>query len=485
MDLSDKERLIVGTLLHEVPSPLPEMLAKVLWHAPESFLDERLGTIAVTIREMELANKPVAPVTVRSSLSDGGRLDKAGGALFFDTIDSSAVTIPIADFEAADVWQAYVERQTESTLNDGLSALRSQPSSATVIVKGIIKSLERVATNGSNGPKTLSVRRPDELLAMEFDDRDILLGDRLLEKGGSLVIAGAGGIGKSRLALQLAVANIMGREFVTLQTRGYELKWLILQSEDSNRRLNFDFHHLKEWCANRWPQVNDQLVIHTLENDGDAFLSLDDPQNFSRLADLISKVNPDVIVFDNLSNFAIGNLTQDADMRATCEAISRLTKQGNPLRACVVLHHALTGKAGASRAVGFERASFGRNSKVLLAWTRGQINLSPRYPHTNETVVVSCGKCSNGREFAPFAARLNPKTMIYEPDASFDLSTWQADMAGQKADGPSVTVDTVIGACKGTMTKKELVRAIMDETGCGKSLAYRKIEDAQRAKRLH
>ncbi|MBM3835690.1 MAG: hypothetical protein FJ403_20950 [Verrucomicrobia bacterium] len=159
MDLSDKERLIVGTLLHEVPSPLPEMLAKVLWHAPESFLDERLGTIAVTIREMELANKPVAPVTVRSSLSDGGRLDKAGGALFFDTIDSSAVTIPIADFEAADVWQAYVERQTESTLNDGLSALRSQPSSATVIVKGIIKSLERVATNGSNGPRTLNAPR--------------------------------------------------------------------------------------------------------------------------------------------------------------------------------------------------------------------------------------------------------------------------------------------------------------------------------------
>src|SRR5207245_2742064 len=42
--------------------------------------------------------------------------------------------------------------------------------------------------------KSLTIRAPDEILAMDFDDSDIILGDRLLALGQSLVMAGAGGV---------------------------------------------------------------------------------------------------------------------------------------------------------------------------------------------------------------------------------------------------------------------------------------------------
>lgn len=331
----------------------------------------------------------------------------------------------------------------------------------------------------------LTLRRPNEILAMTFDDSDRILGDRLLAKGQSLTILGAGGVGKSRLLLQLAVAQIGERRFLDLETSGGKLRWLILQGENSNRRLQYDLKNLQKWAAVDWAEVDEQLFIHTLENDTDAFMNLDAADNRIRLSELIQQTQPDVVAFDTLNCFCIGDPSKDSDMRETCMAISKTSREGNPERAIVVLHHALTGKAGAAKATGYDRASFGRNSKVLQAWTRGQINVSAGSEDDNSTLVFSCGKTSNGKEFAPFAARLNPATMIYEVDTSFALDQWKADVSGSKQGQASVPLNVVRECCVGTMVKAQLAKAIMAETGCARSLAYKKIDAAEKAKAIH
>ena len=281
--------------------------------------------------------------------------------------------------------------------------------------------------------RRLTLRSPDEILGMKFDDSDRILGDRILAKGQNATLCGPSSVGKSRLSLQLAVASITGRQFVTFETRGANLKWLFVQAENSNRRLQFDLAKLRAWIGEHdWPVVNERLIIHTLETDNDGFLNLDDEANRVSISEMIQDTKPDVAVFDSLYNVGIGDLNHDADMFATLRAVSFLTKTGNPERVPLVLHHALTGKAGAVKATGYDRASFSRNSKVLHAWTRGQINVSAGSPDNNDTLVLSCGKCSNGREFEPFAVRLNPDTFIYEPAPAFDMSAWQADMTGKK-----------------------------------------------------
>lgn len=330
--------------------------------------------------------------------------------------------------------------------------------------------------------RELTLRKPGEILGMEFDSNDRLLGDRLMAKGQPFTVLAAGGTGKSRLLLQLAACMITGREFIGLVTRGRGLRWLILQTENSNQRLQHDLAALRAWVGDeQWALVEENLFIHTMETDEDGMMNLSDATNQKAIQDAIEKVRPDIIAFDPLGDFAIGDPNQDECMRATCQAISRLGKKGNPNRALVVLHHALTGKVGAARATGHDRASFGRNSKVLQAWTRGQMNIAAVTPDSNERLVIACGKCSNGKEFAPFGVRLNPDSMIYEVDPSFSLEAWQAEIAG-KSMGPVMTPDRVQELCLASgMTKADLAKTIMDDCGCVRQSAYRHIARAEQA----
>lgn len=338
--------------------------------------------------------------------------------------------------------------------------------------------------------RELSTRTPDEILGMEFTDDDIILGDRLLAKGQPLVIAAQGGAGKSRFVIQLIASVISQSDFLLFKSRGQDLRWLVLQTENSNRRLCDDFTRLKSWLRDAWQKFNAQVVFHTIENDDDSFVALDNSENLAAITRLIAAHRPDVIVIDPLNEFAIGDLNKDSDMRATLQALSRVCKRGNPERAIIVLHHSLTGKGGAVKATGYDRSSFARNSKTLHAWARGQINLVPVDPDNNDRLIVACGKCSNGREFQTFAIKLDPGTMIYTPDPTVDLAGWEADMSG-KSTGANLSPEIVrnivveIGRADGAPNKKQIAKSIQDETGCARGSAYRAVDRAERAKVIH
>lgn len=333
-----------------------------------------------------------------------------------------------------------------------------------------------------SAPAPLTVRSAAELVSAEISEGDNLLADRLLARGQSLTLLGAGGIGKSRLLLQLAACCITGRPFVSLRVHQPDLKWLIFQAENSKRRLQDDLRRLRDWLGEAdWERVAERLFIHTVEGADDCFVQLDQPGVRQRLGDVIERFDPDVVCFDPLNCFGMGDLNRDSDMRATCLAITQLSaagrdaREGRPPRATIVLHHALTGKAGAARATGIERSSFGRNSKLLQAWTRGQINLAPASAHDNMRLVLSCGKCSNGEEFEPFAIRLNPATMIYEAEPDFDHAAWQRQLAES---GPEREPgDDLLDICQHPQTRAETGRKLM-EKGYSQATAYRIIQRA-------
>ena len=95
----------------------------------------------------------------------------------------------------------------------------------------------------------------------------------MIAAGQSTTILGPGGIGKSRLLLQLAAACITGREFLGLPTRAQGKRWLILQAENSNRRLRTDLEKLRAWIGEEsWNAFNEQVLIHTLETEEDCLL---------------------------------------------------------------------------------------------------------------------------------------------------------------------------------------------------------------------
>jgi len=103
---------------------------------------------------------------------------------------------------------------------------------------------------------------------------------------------------------------------------------------------------------------------------------------------------------------------------------------------------------------------------------------------------VACGKCSNGREFPTFAIRLNPETMIYECDPTINISAWQSEMTGKSESvdlSPDMVAEVVaeLGKSGGAPKKPQIVKALRADTGCASSGAYKAIERAERAKKIH
>ena len=137
-------------------------------------------------------------------------------------------------------------------------------------------------------------------------------------------------------------------------------------------------------------------------------------------------------MFDPLRDFGSDDLNSDKHMTETLREISRVTKRGNPRRIPLVIHHAGTGRAGIQKTTGYDRSSFGRNSKVLFSWARAQINVAPALPDSNELIIIASAKCSNSREFEPFAAHLDQHTMLYELQDDFDFDAWRQSLEPPK-----------------------------------------------------
>jgi hypothetical protein len=222
--------------------------------------------------------------------------------------------------------------------------------------------------------------------------------------------------------------------FISWKTNGVDLKWLFLQTENGTRRLQSDLSAMrKDLTSLQCQRLDERIFIHVLETDDDGFMRLDNAKVIAGLEECIIEYGPDVIVWDPLRDFNIGNIDSDSDMASTLSTISRLTRLRNPRRSSIILHHALTGRLGSSKAVGYDRSSFGRNSKVLMGWGRSQVNWAPYNEDNNETLVVASGKCNNFAEFEPFAITLDTTTMMCARDDTVDLNEWREAMSGKSS----------------------------------------------------
>jgi hypothetical protein len=117
--------------------------------------------------------------------------------------------------------------------------------------------------------------------------------------------------------------------------------------------------------------------------------------------------------------------------------------------------------------------------KIRAAGTVQVINIVPAKEDDNEMLILTCGKNSNGREFGPIAVRLDPDTMIYEVDEDFDVEVWRQKVSGsstRRTFRPEILRD--IPWPWAELEKKQLVKVIKDETGCGHTRAYTLIDEA-------
>lgn len=317
----------------------------------------------------------------------------------------------------------------------------------------------------------LTIRSVGEILSTELVLPEPILEVGYLTPGERLSILGQGGIGKSRVVQQLAFCCAAGVPFLDWETRGANKKWLFFQTENSVRRLKHDVEKmLQAFDKEQRVKIESNVHFHTLEQDADGMIYLDLPEHRERVEQAIAEIQPHIVVFDPLRDCGLGNLNEDRDMSEVLRVISEVVRQGNPLRIPLIIHHATTGKAGAAKATGYDRASFGRNSKVLHGWVRAQFNIAPAGPDDNNLLILASGKHSNGEEFKPFAIRLNQETMMYTPDWGFSVEDWMESLSNPSRSGTErVTPELVreLLPLSGSVEKAAVIRQIRDKTKAG------------------
>ena len=355
------------------------------------------------------------------------------------------------------------------------------------------------ASLGSDEP---SVQASDELPLWTMsrirdykpDPTDQIWPGGILTAGAAAAIVGAPGVGKSRLAFQAAVCTILGKPFLGWETRGKGKKWLFLQTENNGERLQFDLLRMTAGLSAEENQLlEDSLRI--LEIDAMEFGSIcmvEGHPDRARIERTLERFNPDIVVIDPLRDAGKGDPNKDDSMTETCRAIATVVQKGATKRVPLIIHHGRTGKAEASKVFGDDSASFARNSKVLYGWLRSQINVAEAGIDHPGVVIVGCGKCSNGRKWEPFAARLDEETMCYSrlPKDEFDLTEWAGEAvapAGRPAKSKRIVTPEEVAAlvekhggrvAGGVNADKGLVQRVKMEFNLPRSEAITAVETA-------
>ncbi len=324
---------------------------------------------------------------------------------------------------------------------------------------------------------------------LELEDKDQVLGDHLFELGGIGLIVGPGAIGKSRLVLQLAFSQVLGRDWCGLETHGAPLKWAFFQNENGTSRAQSDFIAMaRELSMEQREMLNRHVFYNAMRTDYDYDICLASEEVQNKLRAEIARLMPDVVVIDPWGNAFAGDSENDAAQTNTSlRHLRNVVRPIVPHALIIIVHHSRSGRDGLSKATGIEAGSYVRGSKALTNAARGQVNIvagSDDMPPSH--LVMICGKCNNGPYFKSRAVKLDETSKSYYVDPHFNWDDFEefASGKGRKQAGRprSLSINQIVAALPddGSWVKQMDVVAAF-EAQASKSAIYNVIQEAVKA----
>jgi hypothetical protein len=292
-----------------------------------------------------------------------------------------------------------------------------------------------------------STRAWGELSTMELPPVKWFWGD-VFAAGQIQVVFGQGGLGKSRLSLNLARNQVLGLPFVGMDTGTQPMRHLLMGSENSIHRLQSDVRRMESGLSDGdIEKLTNHIRLTTLEKADDAFISLGDPENIQRWIETVEEFKPDVLWVDPYGDVRIGDANSDAETRLTITELSRIARRHKADTGIVILAHARTGAKNILQVIGYDEANFGKDSKALFSCARAVFNMAPGDPEDDSLLILNNSKNNNARKLPPFGIRLDSQTMTYERDETFDFEKWKEEVqsvaAGKQKNKRSCPPDDV------------------------------------------
>lgn len=328
-----------------------------------------------------------------------------------------------------------------------------------------------IATAVTPKVRPFTIWPPSKFLAYTPPTNSVILGESVLERGKWTSFVGVGGLGKTRLALFLAICQILGRYWCGLPVHGTPLRWLILSTENGLRRWQTDLAAMLAPLTDaERALVEANLSIMAMTDDEDGDLNTGCLESMARLAVTLREYKPDVIVFDPFAEMIDGDENKTPDVVATLRTLRQIVRKETPAAAVLLIHHARTGAGNVSQAGdNFNAGNFGRGAKALYSAVRAEIQLAPGHRDNANMIVLACGKNSDGPKFAPRGVIFNAEDCSYTVDPEFDLEAWRADVSGERK-GKACSIINAVEAVRelapspGMEAKTGAIVAIMKES---------------------
>jgi hypothetical protein len=291
--------------------------------------------------------------------------------------------------------------------------------------------------NGSGGestegeaPKPYSVRSFAEIAQMPKVEVEEIWGGLTLSGGEVMEVVGPPGIGKSRIMLNLAVNQVLGRKFGNHPVLGRPLRWLFLGSENSLARWQYDIKRMSSVLTADERGKLANIDLTTLEAPDDTDISLKDEANVKKWRATICLHRPDVIVVDPFGDTIAGkgDALSEADARETIRLIRSIGRAKNEKTAIILVNHSRMGTAEMAKAGGLDGGNFGKNNKSVYSQARSVWNLRPGDDTDKPPVEMIHAKNNNGKRLPPFALVLDSETMFYSVAEGFEHEAWQAEL---------------------------------------------------------
>lgn len=242
-------------------------------------------------------------ITFTQFLRDRGKLDEVGGVGFVTDLFTFVPTAANILYYLDIVKEKFVLREMISAGTNLARAAHADDVNVPEMLDSFGRKLERMkrAAGGPNGVHELTTT---QLRGMKgVADKNVLVGNRWLVRGGNCLWAGGAGYGKSSLTMQLAVYWACGQSVFGLRPYG-PIKSLIVQAENDDYDISEQYNGVIEGIAAigdldiqaREQQIDNNLIVLRAEGiSGFQFLA--------KLADLLELYRPDIIWIDPLFAF--------------------------------------------------------------------------------------------------------------------------------------------------------------------------------------
>lgn len=341
------------------------------------------------------------------------QLKECGGEVYLSLIDQRAYTAGSVDYFLQIVRRNHAKNAAALVLANAseISGNGIAPEDVPALIAETIEKLQQIHGDSTRG-KELPIEffTPSQLRNFKPPEGHCLVGDQHIVHGEIFIIGGAGGIGKSRATVALAVAGATGKPWFGYETHA-KFRTMIVQNENGMFRLSQDLRDLDV------PKLDDYLRVCAPPPMGLAFHS---PEFRSYLLREIRAFGPDLLVIDPWS--AVASDDKQKEVKEAFDAIRAVVSNKAMSPAIGIVAHTKKPRAE-ERADGRALLHLLSGSNMIGTVPRCVFVLQAASNDTiDERVVWTCCKNNNGQMGARSAwFRRNG---LFAPVPNFDWETF-------------------------------------------------------------